>query len=227
MTHFEIADTIDLTAYQIHVSKWRGDIHMIYAYARVSSKGQNLSAQIKQLEEYGVEKIFKEKMSGRSKEDRQQFNLLLETVSEGDTIVVSKLDRFARSTQDALSTIDTLQNKGVGLVVLNVSGEKLDTTTPSGKLMITVLSAVAEFEVDMIKERQLEGIAEAKKRGVYKGRPSTYTDKHKGLQHAMELFDNRDFTKFTVDEISAITNISRATIYREARKRKENQKEIK
>lgn len=193
---------------------------MIYGYARVSSAGQNLAAQLKLLEEYGVSKknIFKEKVSGRKKDNRDEFNRLLETVKSGDVIVVTKLDRFARSTKDALNTIDMLQSKDVGLIVLNVKNEILDTTTPAGKLMITVLAAVAEFEADLNKERQIEGIAEAKKRGVYKGRPSTYHENHKGLQKALELFLDRDNNKMTVNEIAETFNISRATIYREARK---------
>lgn len=136
---------------------------MKYGYARVSSVGQNLTAQIRQLKEAGCEGVFKEKVSGRKKEDREQFNILLEKVEKGDTIVVTKLDRFARSTKDALSTIEYLNNKGVSLVVLNMGGDKVDTATAIGKLMITVLSGIAEFEADMIKERQLEGIEEAKK----------------------------------------------------------------
>ncbi|WP_226087473.1 recombinase family protein [Mesobacillus sp. S13] len=191
-----------------------------YGYGRVSSKGQNLSAQLNQLSEYGVSKenIFKEKVSGRKKDNREEFNKLLNKVVAGDLIVVTKLDRFARSTKDALNTIELLKDKGVGLVVLNVSGEKLDTTTATGKLMVTVLSAVAEFEADMIRERQLEGIAEAKERGVYKGRPKKYTEKNKGLQYALELFNNRDKNKMTVNEIEQITKISRATLYRESKR---------
>ncbi|MBU8689491.1 recombinase family protein [Priestia megaterium] len=191
---------------------------MKYGYARVSSVGQNLTAQIRQLKEAGCEGIFKEKVSGRKKEDREQFNILLEKVEKGDTIVVTKLDRFARSTKDALSTIEYLNNKGVSLVVLNMGGDKVDTATAIGKLMITVLSGIAEFEADMIKERQLEGIEEAKKRGVYKGRPAKYTEKHRGLQHAIELFHNRDTNKLTVKEIEEITKISRATLYRAVKK---------
>ncbi|AZU62563.1 recombinase family protein [Neobacillus mesonae] len=190
---------------------------MKYGYARVSSTGQDLTAQINALKEAGCEKIFKEKVSGRDKNKRPQFQKLLETVKESDTIVVSKLDRFARSTKDALATIDQLKEKSVGLIVLNVSGEKLDTTTSTGKLMVTVLSAVAEFEADMIRERQLEGIELAKQRGVYKGRPHTYTDKHKGLQHALELYRDRDNNSLTVNAIAEITKISRATIYRALR----------
>lgn len=197
---------------------------MKYGYARVSSLAQNLTAQIRQLEEVGCDLVFKEKVSGRKKEDREQFNILLEKVQKGDTIVVTKLDRFARSTKDALSTIEYLDNKGVSLIVLNMGGDKVDTGTAIGKLMITVLSGIAEFEADMIKERQLEGIEEAKKRGVYKGRPTKYTEKHRGLQHAIELFDNRDTNKMTVKEIEEITKISRATLYRAVRdqRKKEN-----
>ncbi|WP_127762469.1 recombinase family protein [Peribacillus asahii] len=187
---------------------------MKYGYGRVSSAGQNLTAQIKQLQEAGCDTIFKEKVSGRKKENRGQFNLLLETVREGDTIVVTKLDRFARSTKDALNTIEYLNSLGVSLIVLNMGGDKIDTGTAIGKLMITVLSGIAEFEADMIKERKLEGIEEAKQRGVYKGRPKKYTEKNKGLQHAMELFNNRNTNKLTVNEIADITRISRATLYR-------------
>ncbi|MCD7032867.1 recombinase family protein [Metabacillus sp. GX 13764] len=185
-----------------------------YGYARVSSTGQDLTAQINQLTEHGCEVIFKEKASGREKDKRKEFNLLVENVSQGDIIVVAKLDRFARSTQDALNTIALLNDKGVGLIVLNMGGDKVDTTTAIGKLMITVLSGIAEFEADMIRERQIEGIALAKQRGVYKGKPKKYTTKHKGLEHALELFKNRKTNKLTVNEISDITQISRATLYR-------------
>ncbi|MCQ6265596.1 recombinase family protein [Fictibacillus sp. WQ 8-8] len=190
---------------------------MRYGYARVSSSGQNLEAQLKQLTENRCEKIFKEKISGKSADNREKFQVLLETVQKGDTIVVTKLDRFARSTKDALNIIDMLNDKGVGLVVLNMGGDTLDTTTPTGKLMVTLLSGVAEFELGLIKERQLEGIELAKQRGVYKGRPKKYTDKNKSLQHALELFSNRDNNKMTVDEICEITKISRATLYRAIR----------
>ncbi|KAA0565330.1 recombinase family protein [Bacillus sp. CH30_1T] len=190
----------------------------IYGYARVSSRQQNLSAQINQLKEFGCERIYKEKVSGRKKDNREEFNKILEKVSDGDVIVVTKLDRFARSTKDALSTIEHLNNIGVGLVILNMGGDKVDTSTAIGKLMITVLSGIAEFEADMIRERQIEGIAEAKERGVYKGRPKKYTDKNQRLQHALELFAERDKNKKTVDQIAKITGVSRATIYRESKK---------
>lgn len=193
---------------------------MKYGYARVSSAGQNLDAQINQLNDVKCEKIFKEKVSGRQKEGRQQFRILLDTVKEGDSIVVTKLDRFARSTKDALNTIEELNKKGVTLIVLNMGGDRVDTSTPIGKLMITVLAGIAEFEADMIRERQLEGIQEAKRRGVYKGRPKKYTHKNPSLNHAIELFKERSINRKTVREIEEITKISRATIYREFKKQK-------
>ena len=194
-----------------------------YGYARVSSVGQNLSAQINQLKEAKCTTIYQEKVSGRKTGNREQFNKLLEVVGDGDTIVVTKLDRFARSTKDALHTIELLNNRGVSLIVLNMGGDRVDTCTAIGKLMITVLSGIAEFEADMIRERQIEGIAEAKSRGVYKGRPHTYTEKHSGLQHALELYEHRDSNEKTVKQIAHITNISKATIYRAVKEKKEKQ----
>ena len=190
-----------------------------YGYARVSSKGQDLTSQINTLEEHGVDQTFKEKFSGKTAEDRLVFQELLDKVQDGDTIVVTKLDRFARSTKDALNTIEQLENKGVSLVVLNMGGDTLDTSTPMGKLMVTMLSGIAEFELSLIKERQREGIALAKERGVYKGRPKKYTEKNTGLQHALKLFDNRDTNGMTVKQICEITKVSKATLYREAKNR--------
>ncbi|QNK49388.1 recombinase family protein [Brevibacterium sp. PAMC23299] len=192
---------------------------MKYGYGRVSSSSQDLTAQLRQLEESGVDKknIFKEKVSGRNKDNREEFKKLIEKVQSGDTIVITKLDRFARSTKDALATIELLNQKGVDLIVLNMGGMPVNTGTAIGKLMVTVLAGIAEFEADMIKERQTEGIAVAKERGVYKGRPHKYTDKHKGLQHALKLYKDRDNNKMTVNEIAEITKISRATIYRAVR----------
>ncbi len=189
---------------------------MIYGYARVSSTTQKLDTQVAQLIAYGCEKIFQEKLSGRSLTHRTQFSALLDRVAIGDTIVVTKLDRFARSTQDALNTMATLTERGVSLVVLNMGGDVVDTSTAIGKLLITVLAGIAEFEADLIKERQIEGIAAAKARGVYKGRPRTYTAHHKGLAHALELLAHRDTNHLTVNDICAMTQLSRATLYRAA-----------
>ena len=190
---------------------------MIYGYARVSSTTQHLDTQVAQLTAYGCEKVFQEKLSGRTLKHRAQFSALLDQVTSGDTVVVTKLDRFARSTQDALNTMAALTERGVSLVVLNMGGDVVDTATAIGKLLITVLAGIAEFEADLIHERQIEGIAAAKARGVYKGRPRTYTAHHQGLVHALELLAHRDTNHLTVHDICAMTQVSRATLYRLAR----------
>ena len=190
---------------------------MICGYARVSSTTQNLGTQVAQLTAYGCQKIFQEKLSERSLKHRTQFSALLERLTMGDTVVVTKLDRFTRSTQDAFNTMATLTEWGVSLVVLNMGGDVVDTSTAIGKLLITVLTGIAEFEADVIKERQLEGVAAAKARGVYNGRPRTYTAHHKGLAHALELLAARDRNHLTVNDICAMTQVSRATLYRLSR----------
>ncbi|WP_349407927.1 recombinase family protein [Pseudalkalibacillus sp. SCS-8] len=180
----------------------------------MSSTGQNLEGQIAQLKDNGCETIFQEKISGKSANNRQQFQKLIDQVEKDDAIVVTKLDRFARSTRDALNIIEILNQKEVGLVVLNMGGDTLDTTTPLGRLMLTVLSGIAEFELGLNKERQAEGIAEAKKRGAYKGRPKKYTNKNKSLLHAVQLFEERNQNCMTVQEICDITKVGRSTLYK-------------
>lgn len=188
---------------------------MKYGYARVSSTGQNLEAQLNALKENGVDKIYKEKLSGRKKDNRHELNKLLDIVEKGDTIVITKIDRIARNMKDGLDIIHSLRDKGVAIHVLNMG---LIDNTPVGDLILNVLLAVAQFEVDMNRERQREGIAEAKKRGVYKGRPMKYTEKNPKLNHALELFEKRDSNGYTVDKILAITGIGRGTLYRNAKK---------
>lgn len=137
-------------------------------YARVSSVGQSLELQEDALKQAGCSKIFKEKKSGRRAIDREQLNAALDYVREGDTLVVTRLDRLARSVIDLHKLVETLTGKGVGFRVLQQSG--IDTTTSTGKLTLGILAAVAEFEADIRAERQRDGIAAAKAKGVYKGR---------------------------------------------------------
>ena len=144
-------------------------------YARVSSAGQSLDVQIAALEQAGCSKIFREKKSGRRAEDREQLIAALDYVREGDTFIVTKLDRLARSVIDLHRTVEQLAAKGVGFRVLQQSG--IDTTTSTGKLTLGILAAVAEFEADIRAERQRDGIEAAKAKGVYKGRkPSVDPD---------------------------------------------------
>lgn len=135
-------------------------------YARVSTTDQNLSAQIKALEEAGCTTNYTEQLSGKDTH-RPQLEAMLGYIRKGDTVVVTKLDRLARSTKDLLKIAEDIQKKGAGLEVLNIN---LDTTTPTGKLMLTLLGAIAEFEREIMLERQHEGILLAKEEGKYKGR---------------------------------------------------------
>lgn len=135
-------------------------------YIRVSTVEQNESRQVKALKEQGVEKVFMEKVSGKDT-NRPKLKELLDYVREGDTVFVHSLDRLARNTRDLLTIVETLENKGVGLVSCK---EHIDTTSATGKLMLTMLGAMAQFERANILERQREGIEIAKQNGKYKGR---------------------------------------------------------
>lgn len=142
-------------------------------YARVSTAGQSLDAQLAALS--GCEKIFQEKISG-AKDDRPELQAMLEWVREGDTVVVTKLDRLARNTRHLLDVSEYLQSKSVALNILNIG---INTATPTGKLMLTMIGAIATFEREMMLERQAEGIALAKLKGRYKGRKPTARNKSK------------------------------------------------
>jgi DNA invertase Pin-like site-specific DNA recombinase len=141
---------------------------MLVGYARVSSVGQSLDVQLAALREAGCEKVFSEKQSGSSADKRQELQHAVEFVREGDFLVVTRLDRLARSAADLHATISRLTKKGVSFRCLQQSG--VDTSTSTGKLLLGMLAAIAEFETDIRKERQREGIERAKAAGVYRGR---------------------------------------------------------
>jgi DNA invertase Pin-like site-specific DNA recombinase len=140
---------------------------MLYGYARVSSESQNHAGQVSDLKAAGASRIYAEKFTGIEGSDRKQLKALLAKVHEGDVIVVTKLDRFARSTRDLLNMLHDLNERGIGFRSL---GEAIDTTTPAGKLMLTMLGAIAEFERGMIREHCSAGIARAKAEGRHLGR---------------------------------------------------------
>lgn len=143
----------------------------LVGYARVSSVGQSLEVQEAALLGAGCTKIFAEKKSGTGRSDRPALADALEWIREGDTLVITRLDRLARSVIDLHQIIARMTDKGVAFRVLQQSG--IDTSTSSGKLTLAVLAAVAEFEGDIRAERQMDGIEAAKAKGVYKGRPAT------------------------------------------------------
>lgn len=150
---------------------------MVVGYARTSTTDQTagLDAQVRDLEAAGAEKVFKEQVS--SVTERAQLNACLAFLREGDTLMVAKPDRLARSTADLLAIEADLSKRGVGLIVLSMGGERLDTRNPTSKLMLTILAGVATWEREIMLERQREGIAEAKAKGLYKGRPAN-KEKH-------------------------------------------------
>lgn len=183
----------------------------IYGYARVSTDHQDLTPQIEELKAYGCEEIFQEKASGKNADERPVLKQLIETAQAGDKVVFTKLDRFARSTKDALDIAEQLREKGVQMVILNFGGDTINLFGPSGKLIFTMFSAIAEFEREIMLERQRAGIERAKQAGKYKGRVKKYTDKHLGMKHAIELVQTTDKT---IKEICDITGVSRAALYR-------------
>lgn len=138
-------------------------------YARVSTEEQELTAQLEQLKAAGCERVYKEKASG-AQYDRPELSALLDYVRDGDTVICCKLDRIARSTKHLLEIVEVLEKKRVAFKVLNIN---LDTGTPTGKLMLSMLAAIGQFEREMMLERQREGIRIAKEAGAYKGRKPT------------------------------------------------------
>jgi DNA invertase Pin-like site-specific DNA recombinase len=137
----------------------------VYGYARVSTEGQTLAGQEAQLAEAGAAKVFSEKISGASAANRSALAKVLAALSEGDVLMVTRLDRLARSTRDLLNVLDTISKAGAGFKSL--ADTWADTTTPHGRLMLTVLGGLAEFERELIKARTGEGRRRAQGRGVH------------------------------------------------------------
>lgn len=176
---------------------------MLVGYARVSSVGQSLDIQLDALKAAGCEKVFAEKRSGTTAATRMELQAAVEFVREGDTLVVTRLDRLARSASDLYKIVSSLSEKGVGFRCMQQDG--LNTTTSAGKLMMGILAAIAEFETDIRKERQREGIERAKAAGVYKGRKrSVDRDKVRSLRSSGE----------SPTAIAKRMGISRASVYR-------------
>lgn len=189
---------------------------MIYGYARVSTKGQakdgnSLENQIETLKENGAVEIYTDSFTG-TKTDRPEFNKLLNKLKEGDTLMVTKLDRFARSMTQGSELINQLIDKGIKVNILNIG---VMDNTPASKLTRNIFFSFAEFERDMIIERTQEGKAQAKKNNpnFKEGRPKKYSkDK---IDKAIGLLDSMSYK-----EVEKLTGISKSTLIREVRKRK-------
>jgi DNA invertase Pin-like site-specific DNA recombinase len=178
---------------------------MIYGYARVSTDGQSVDAQVRQLTKAGCKKVFRETASG-AKTDRAQLRKALEQIDAGDVLMVTRLDRLARSTRDLLNTLATVADHKAGFRSLGDAWA--DTTSPHGRLMLTVLGGLAEFERELIRARTGEGRARAKARGVKMGRPPKLTP-----HQVNEALRRRDAGE-PMRDIARTYNVSHSTISR-------------
>jgi len=180
---------------------------MKIGYARVSTQDQDLALQLDALQAAGCGKIYKEKITGATRE-RPELKKLLDQLREGDIVVIWKLDRLARSLKDLVNLVNEIQEKGGALHSLN---DQIDTTTPHGKFTFHVFAALAEFERDIIRERTKAGLTAARARGRVGGRPKGLSKK---AQHtaiiAEKLYQERELT---VKEICEQLSISRGTLY--------------
>ena len=145
---------------------WKGAFFVKIGYIRVSTQEQNTMRQEALMEALGVDEVYIDRMSGKNT-NRPELQRMMEYVRKGDTVIVESISRFARNTRDLLELVERLSAKGVEFVSKK---EAIDTTTPTGKFMLTVFGAVAELEREYILQRQREGIAIAKEQGKYKGR---------------------------------------------------------
>ena len=178
--------------------------NFVFGYARVSTEQQNLDRQLDMLQKYGVDFIYNEKMTG-TKRNRPELEKLLERLTEGDTVVVESLSRLGRSTKDLIWLMETFNAKGVNLVSLK---ESIDTTTSTGKLLFTLMSALAQFERDVLADRTKEGLAAARARGRKGGRPPVDEAK---IRKAIKLYNTK---QYSIKEIEELTGIKRSTLYR-------------
>lgn len=181
---------------------------MKIGYARVSTQDQKLELQLDELKSYGCEMIFKEKISGKSK-DRPQLSKMIDQLRQGDKVVVWKLDRLGRSLKDLIELVAAFREIGVEFVSLK---DGIDTGTATGRFTFNIFASLAEFEREIIKERTMAGLEAARARGRKGGRPTGLTKEAMAkATSAKILFDSREKT---VQEIADGLGISRATCYR-------------
>jgi DNA invertase Pin-like site-specific DNA recombinase len=179
---------------------------MLIGYARVSTSDQSPLLQLDALRDAGCERLFEEKASGGSR-DRPQLTAALEYMREGDTLVVWKLDRLARSTAQLIETVDMLRRRGIGFRC--VSQSEIDTTTAGGRLVFMIFGAITEFEAETIRERTRAGLEAARARGRRGGRPPALSPRDLTTARAML----RD-PELTVEEVARQVGVSPATLYR-------------
>ncbi|HBM15785.1 MAG TPA: resolvase [Lentisphaeria bacterium] len=178
---------------------------MRIGYGRVSSYGQSLEIQMEQLTKAGCERIFSEKLSGTSTAKRLQLKECISFCREGDTLVITRLDRLARSIGDLRVILKELESKNVKFIALE---QNVDTTTSSGRLLLNMLGCIAEFETDLRRERQTEGIAKALDKGVHFGKKKLLSSEQiKGLKSERKA-------GIKIRELMEKYNLSKESIYR-------------
>lgn len=191
---------------------------MKIGYARVSTVGQDLEGQIETLKEHGCEKIYQEKKTGASRNGRTQLDIMLEHARAGDTIMVTKIDRLARSIIDLNNIVDDLTSKDISVVFIDDDlSFSADDTTPMNKLMFNMLGSFAQFERDLIVRRTSEGRKRAIEQGKHMGRPAQPKQQR---ERAVALFLDRENNGLSVKDITDMTGVPRASIYREVDKYK-------
>jgi DNA invertase Pin-like site-specific DNA recombinase len=178
---------------------------MLIGYARVSTRDQQAHLQLDALRDAGCERIFEETASG-ARRDRPELNAALEFMRAGDTLVVWKLDRLARSTRQLLETVELFDQRQIGLKTIT---QNIDTTNAGGRLIFTVFGAIAEFEREIIRERTRAGLDAARSRGRNGGRPRSLSDKD--LQQARALLTDPEIT---VEEVARRFGVGPSTLYR-------------
>lgn len=180
-------------------------------YVRVSTEDQNEERQITALKFFNIDKWFIEKASGKNT-DRPEFQKMMDYVRAGDTVYISDFSRLSRSVTDLLNIIDELEKRQIGLISLK---EKLDTSSATGKLMLTMIAAISEFERANLLERQIEGIKIAKEKGIYKGRKPIVKPANWD-----EVYRQYQVGEITANEAMKKLNLKRNTFYKFAKKRK-------
>lgn len=183
-----------------------GDLKIKRGYARVSYKAQDYQAQVEALKAAGCEKIYSEKQSGKPRNGRPEFAKLMKDLLPGDTVVVTKLDRLARSSRDLRNILHELD--GLSAAFLSLRESWCDTTTPAGQLMLTIFGGIAEFERDLIRSRTDEGIERAKRLGKRFGRPVRLDDGQK------RVIADRYGKGATIPELSEEYGVGVGTIWR-------------
>lgn len=179
---------------------------MDIGYARVSTKEQILDRQLDELNAAGCDQIYSEKASGKKDAVRPEWERCVASLRKGDRLVVCELSRLGRHTGSLAELADDLKERGIGLKILNLG---IDTTTPAGKLIFTIIAAVAEMERELLVERTQSGLAAARAQGRVGGRRRSISEQQ--IQRAQQLYDER---RFTMAEISRLVGVSPATLYR-------------